>query len=94
MCLQSKALGIHPSHPLWLSVHIQHVLTTWQSLENKTVGNFQDLKVLLHVTEPKQNTLSFGRESRRAETLLPKKPWLSIGLWEGGCGKEITTITS
>lgn len=38
MCLQSKALGIHPSPPLRLSVHIQHIFTTRQSWEKETVG--------------------------------------------------------
>lgn len=59
VCLQSKALGIHPSPPLRLSAHVQHIFTTWQSLGREAVGNFQEFKVLLHVAEPKQSTLSW-----------------------------------
>lgn len=38
MCLQSRAPGIHPSHPLRLSAHTQRVLTTRRSWENKNSG--------------------------------------------------------
>lgn len=90
---RTKLLGFIPFLPLRLSACMQHIFTTQQSLERETVGKFQDVKVFLHVAEPKQST-HFWQESPNSRNCPSQKPWLLVALWEGDHHNQISSLAS